>query len=44
MEIIRYRKIVPEKRKDEENVMYLPLGAEHLLKIKYKEGCTEAAK
>lgn len=44
VEIIRYRKIVPEKRKDEENVMYLPLGEEHLLKIKYKEGCAEAAK
>lgn len=36
-EVVRYRKIVPEKKKDEEHVLYLPLGEAHLLKIKYKE-------
>lgn len=36
VEVTRYRKISPEKRKEEENVVYLPLGEEHLLKIKYR--------
>lgn len=34
-EILRYRKITPDKRKEEEGFMYLPLG-EALLKIKYR--------
>lgn len=34
-EILRYRKIVPDKRKDEEGFLYLPLG-EDLLKMKYR--------
>ena len=33
-EILRYRKITPDKRKDEEGFLYLPLG-EDLLKMKY---------
>lgn len=36
VEIIRYRKIVPEKKKDEGNVIYLPLDGTHLLKMKYR--------
>lgn len=36
VEITRYRKISPDKRKEEENVVYLPLGADNLLKIKYR--------
>lgn len=36
VEVIRYRKIVPEKKKDEANVVYLPLGEKHFLKIKYR--------
>ncbi len=36
VEVIRYRKIVPEKKKDEENVIFLPLSGTHLLKIKYR--------
>lgn len=36
VEVVRYRKIVPEKKKDEEHVIYLPLGEENLLKIKYR--------
>lgn len=35
-EILRYRKIVPDKRKDEEGFLYLPLGKDKLLKIKYR--------
>ncbi len=35
-EVIRYRKIVSEKKKDEANVVYLPLGEKYLLKIKYR--------
>lgn len=35
-EVVRYRKIIPEKKKDEENAVYLPLGETHLLKIKYR--------
>lgn len=34
-EILRYRKITPDKRKDEAGFLYLPLGKE-LLKIKYR--------
>lgn len=34
-QILRYRKIAPDKRKDEEGFLYLPLG-EDLLKIKYR--------
>lgn len=34
-EILRYRKIVPEKRKDEADTVYLPLADGNLLKIKY---------
>lgn len=37
VEVVRYRKIVPEKKKDEEQVVYLPLTETHLLKIKYRE-------
>lgn len=36
VEVVRYRKIAPEKKKAEENVVYLPLGEEYLLKIKYR--------
>lgn len=36
VEIVRYRKMVPEKKKDEGNVVYLPLGEGNLLKIKYR--------
>lgn len=35
-EVVRYRKIVPEKKKDEEYVIYLPLSETYLLKIKYR--------
>ena len=35
-EVLRYRKIAPEKRKDEENMLYLPLVDGDLLKIKYR--------
>ena len=35
-EVLRYRKIAPEKRKDEENMLYLPLADGDLLKIKYR--------
>ena len=35
-EVLRYRKIAPEKRKDEENMLYLPLADGNLLKIKYR--------
>lgn len=34
-EILRYRKIVPDKLKDEEGFLYLPLG-EAMLKMKYR--------
>lgn len=34
-EVLRYRKIMPDKRKDEDGFLYLPLG-EELLKIKYR--------
>ena len=34
-EILRYRKITPDKRKDEEGFLYLPLGKD-LLKVKYQ--------
>lgn len=34
-EVLRYRKVAPEKRKDEENMVYLPLPDGNLLKIKY---------
>lgn len=35
-EVLRYRKIAPEKRKEEEKMLYLPLGNGDLLKIKYR--------
>lgn len=35
-EVVRYRKIAAEKKKDEGNVIYLPLGEGNLLKIKYR--------
>ncbi|MDE7231905.1 MAG: hypothetical protein K2N37_02355, partial [Lachnospiraceae bacterium] len=35
-EVLRYRKISPEKRKDEENMLYLSLAGGDLLKIKYR--------
>ena len=35
-EVLRYRKIAPEKRKDEENMLYLSLADGDLLKIKYQ--------
>lgn len=35
-EILRYRKITPDKRKDEEGFFYLPLGEDALLKMKYR--------
>ena len=35
-EVLRYRKIAPEKRKDEGNMLYLPFADGDLLKIKYK--------
>ena len=34
-EILRYRKIAPEKRKEEADMLYLPLADGNLLKIKY---------
>lgn len=34
-EILRYRKIAPEKKKDEADMLYLPLADGSLLKIKY---------
>lgn len=34
-EILRYRKITPDKRKDEEGFLYLQLGDGNLLKMKY---------
>ena len=34
-EVLRYRKIAPEKRKDEADTVYLPLADGNLLKIKY---------
>lgn len=36
VEILRYRKISAAKRKEEEGFLYLPLGADDLLKIKYQ--------
>lgn len=36
VEVTRYRKILPEKRKEEENVLYLPLEDGYLLKMKYR--------
>ena len=36
VEILRYRKIPAAKRKEEEGFLYLPLGADDLLKIKYQ--------
>lgn len=36
VEILRYRKIPAGKRKEEEGFLYLPLGGEDLLKIKYQ--------
>ncbi|MDE7177684.1 MAG: hypothetical protein K2O59_07675 [Lachnospiraceae bacterium] len=35
-EVLRYRKIASEKRKDEENMLYLSLADGDLLKIKYR--------
>lgn len=35
-EILRYRKIAPEKRKEEADMLYLPLADGNLLKIKYR--------
>lgn len=35
-EVLRYRKIAPKKRKDEENMRYLSLADGNLLKIKYR--------
>ncbi|MDE6212456.1 MAG: hypothetical protein K2M70_03145 [Lachnospiraceae bacterium] len=35
-EVLRYRKIAPEKRKDEEKMLYLSLADGNLLKIKYR--------
>ena len=35
-EVLRYRKIAPEKQKDEENMLYLSLADGNLLKIKYR--------
>ena len=35
-EVLRYRKISPEKRKDEENMLYLSFADGDLLKIKYR--------
>lgn len=35
-EILRYRKIAPEKRKEEADMLYLPLADGALLKIKYR--------
>ena len=35
-EVLRYRKISPEKQKEEENMLYLPLVDGDLLKIKYR--------
>ena len=34
-EILRYRKISPEKKKEETDMLYLPLADGNLLKIKY---------
>lgn len=36
-EVLRYRKISPEKKKEEAGTLYLPLADGNLLKIKYKE-------
>ncbi len=35
-EILRYRKISSDKRKEGEGLLYLPLGADAFLKLKYK--------
>lgn len=35
-EVLRYRKITPDKRKDEEGFLYLQLGDGNLLKMKYQ--------
>ncbi|MBD5509412.1 MAG: hypothetical protein HDR05_15580 [Lachnospiraceae bacterium] len=35
-EVLRYRKISPEKQKEEENMLYLPFVDGDLLKIKYR--------
>lgn len=35
VKVLRYRKVTPDKRREEEGVLYLPLGKEALLKIKY---------
>lgn len=35
-EILRYRKITSDKRKDEDGFRYVPLGEKELLKIKYR--------
>lgn len=35
-EVLRYRKIAPEKRKEEKDMLYLPLADGTLLKIKYR--------
>lgn len=35
-EILRYRKIAPEKKKEEADMLYLPLADGQLLKIKYR--------
>lgn len=34
-EVLRYRKIPPEKKKEEADMLYLPLADGNLLKIKY---------
>lgn len=38
-EILRYRKIAPDKRKDEDGFVYLPFDDGNLLKIKYRYLC-----
>lgn len=40
-EILRYRKIAANKRKDEDGFVYLPLGEDDLLKMKYRFICNE---
>lgn len=35
-EILRYRKITPDKRKEGDDFLYLPLGESELLKMKYR--------
>lgn len=44
VKVLRYRKVTPDKRREEEGVLYLPLGTKALLKIKYSPYCACSSK